>query len=128
MGQGYQYVGGIIYELTDDGHVPVKQKSSDIGSSVVPTDAAEQVAAPSVPRVYGAPTPKPEAPIAAKQPAPELTPKDVVRLARKRLVEVKREIARLRKLEVERDQLTRLLDAADGKPRAVVRDLPKRSA
>lgn len=50
-------------------------------------------------------------------------PINVVALARRRLREVKREIKRLRKLEAERDQLQRVINAADGKPVAVVTEL-----
>ena len=59
-------------------------------------------------------------PLQAKQPD---KPINVVSLARRRLREVKREIKRLRKLEAERDQLQRLINAADGKPVAVVTEL-----
>jgi hypothetical protein len=45
---------------------------------------------------------------------------NVLKLARQRLADLKREIKRLRRLETERDQLERLLRAADGKPVAVV--------
>lgn len=58
----------------------------------------------------------------------ELAPKDVIKLARARLRDVDREIKLLKKLEVERDQLRRLLDAATNRPRALVHELPKRSA
>lgn len=70
--------------------------------------------------------PKPDAAVSVQSPpahvprtvpaavAP-LAPRDVIRLARKRLREVEREIARITKLQKERDQLRRLLDAADGK-------------
>lgn len=55
------------------------------------------------------------------------TPKDVVKLARARLREVKRELRRMRGLEEERAELERLINAAENKPRAVVRELPKRT-
>ena len=55
----------------------------------------------------------------AKRIAPA-EPLDVLRAARARLRFLNAEIKKLRKLESERAQLTRLLDAADGKPAAVV--------
>ncbi len=61
------------------------------------------------------------------QPA-DLKPVNVVRLARARLREVERDIKRLKKLETERDELRRLLDAAAQKPRGTLRSLPTRSA
>lgn len=66
-----------------------------------------------------------------KRQAPRVdpAPPNVLKLARERLRYVEREIKRLKKLEVERDELRRLLDAAKTKPRAVVRELPtKRTA
>lgn len=60
--------------------------------------------------------------------AKPIAPRDVLRLARARLREVEAELKRIRRLEAERDELKRLLDAASNKPRAVVRELPKRSA
>ena len=50
-------------------------------------------------------------------------PINVVKLARARLREVQRGIKQLRKLEKERDELERLIRAADGKPVAVVANL-----
>lgn len=65
----------------------------------------------------------------ARRPAPKgATPKDVVRMARARLRELETELKRLRRLEKERDELRRLVEAAKAKPRAVLRELPKRSA
>lgn len=74
---------------------------------------AEDVVAP-------APVRRPQA---SKKPAP----KNVVALAKARLREVKIELRRLKALEKERDELERLIAAAENKPRAVVREL-KRSA
>jgi hypothetical protein len=56
------------------------------------------------------------------------TPKDVVRLARARLRDVKAELKRMRRLEEERAELERLIAAAENKPCAVVREFPKRTA
>jgi len=71
--------------------------------------------------------PRPVAKRHRAAPAAASTPKDVVRMARRRLREVEAEIKRLRRLERERDELKRLVDAASNKPRAVVREI-KRSA
>jgi hypothetical protein len=48
-------------------------------------------------------------------------------MAKARLREVKSELRRMKALEKERDELERLIGAAEGKPRAVVREI-KRSA
>jgi hypothetical protein len=56
-----------------------------------------------------------------------LAPRDVVKLAKARLRDIKKELRRLKALEKERAQLERLIDAADGKPRAVVHNI-KRTA
>lgn len=66
-----------------------------------------------------APVQPPKAAKIAKPPKP----KDIVKLARARLREVNREIARIRKLEKERDELARLVEAADNKPLAPVRGI-----
>jgi hypothetical protein len=50
-------------------------------------------------------------------------PINVVKLARARLRDVQRGIKQLRKLEKERDELERLIRAADGKPVAVVANI-----
>lgn len=57
----------------------------------------------------------------------DLTPQDVVKLAKRRLREIKRELKALRKLEAEKSQLERLVNAADGRPVAVVRELKRSS-
>lgn len=54
---------------------------------------------------------------------PPKKPLNVVKAAKARLREVNREIKRLRALETERDELQRLLAAAENKPRAIVRDI-----
>lgn len=55
---------------------------------------------------------------ASSKPSPELTPKTVLKMCRQRLKEVKREIkthtSATNKLVEEKNQLSRLLDAADG--------------
>jgi hypothetical protein len=53
-------------------------------------------------------------------------PLDVLKLAKQRLKVVKSELKRMAKLQTELEQLTRLINAAEGKPLAVVRDLPRR--
>lgn len=59
--------------------------------------------------------------------APE-KPQNIVALAKKRLAEVKVELRRMKALEKERVELERLIDAAKNKPRAVIREIQKRSA
>lgn len=60
---------------------------------------------------------------AAKAPAPM----NIIALAKARLKEVKAELKRMKALEKECGELERLLEAANKKPRAVVREL-KRAA
>lgn len=55
-------------------------------------------------------------------------PKNVVALAKARLREVKRELRTKKALEKERDELQRLIAAAENKPRAVVTDIKQRTA
>ena len=62
-------------------------------------------------------------PAAKNKPAP----KNIVALAKARLREVKKELKVKKALEKERDELERLIAAADSKPRAVVTNL-KRTA
>lgn len=90
------------------------------GLSVVastPADNREREEAPEPP----APPRKQQKKVETEQ----VSPKDVIRLARKRLRDIKRELKRMRQLERERDQLQRLLDAADDKRPASVRPLKR---
>ncbi len=92
-----------------------------IASSNVPSNEPlddDEDAAPSI-----AMTPRRQAHAKAKAPRAV----NVVQLAKSRLRDVKRDLRRMKALEKERAQLERLIDAADGKPRAVVRDI-KRTA
>lgn len=61
---------------------------------------------------------------AAAQPS-LATERDLIKAARRQLRELDREVARLRKLEIERDKIKRLLEAADG-ALAVVKPIPGR--
>ena len=66
---------------------------------------------------------------AAPSQSKPLAPKNIVQLAKARLKEVKVELKRMTALEKERTELERLIEAAEAKPRAVVRELkPKASA
>jgi hypothetical protein len=60
-----------------------------------------------------APPPRP-VPV-RKAPAVPITPKDVVKLAKARLRDVKKELRRLQLLEKERAELERLIEAAEGR-------------
>ncbi len=60
------------------------------------------------------------------QPAKRISfdkPINVLKAAKARLRDVNRELKRLGKLEVERDELKRLIHAAENKPCAIVRDI-----
>lgn len=61
-----------------------------------------------------------------KQAAP-VKPRSIVVAAKARLRDIEKELRRLKRLESERDELRRLVDAANNKPRAIVREI-KRSA
>jgi len=61
-------------------------------------------------------------------PPKPLSQRDIIKAARAELRATEKEIKRLRKLEKHRDELRRLLDAADGKTRPAIRSLPTRSA
>lgn len=63
-----------------------------------------------------------------KRVVAKVAPIDVVKLAKRRLREVERDLRQMKRLETERDQLRRLIDAADAKPRAVVTAISKRPA
>lgn len=103
---GYQYVGGVIYELNREGTVPVpQQESGEIGSSALPAATAV------------APVPRAAAPAPAKAPS---APPNILGLARQRLAEIKRELRRLKQLEREAAELARLISAAkDKRPKVV---------
>lgn len=62
-----------------------------------------------------------------RKPTKKPAPKDIVALAKARLREVKAEIRRMKKLEHECAELERLIQAAENKPLALVKQL-KRSA
>lgn len=126
---GYQYTpGGTLVELQPDGSVPFpKQSRDDIGSTVVGS-TIDVTRSPVVATNGVAYVPPTRADIAMGVKPRAISPADVIKLARARLRDVEKEIRRCKALEKERDQLRRLLDAADAKPRAVVRELPKRSA
>lgn len=124
---GYQFTPGGIFELEPDGSVPLpKQERGDIGSSQVkPRLPIVQTNGGLALSAFVPPT-REDVALGLRPKA--ISPADVIKLARARLRDVEREIKRCKALEKERDQLRRLLDAADNKPRAVVRELPKRSA
>lgn len=87
---------------------------------VVDLETARRLKAEAAERAQAEPSaPAPEAPKQAvpkaRKPKAEIKPADVIKLARKRLREVRREIKRLEKLRAEEDQLIRLLNAADNK-------------
>lgn len=73
---------------------------------------------------------RPAPPFAAMKKAPKsgaVSPKNIVATAKKRLRDIESELRRMKRLEKERDELRRLVEAATNKPRAVVREI-KRSA
>lgn len=118
------------YEFTPAGIVPIDATpataSDKMHGAAVPSaeldedDDKERVPTAKAPSAISPRTPPKSVP---------LKPRDVIKLARARLREVNREISRIKKLEKERDELSRLVAAADGKPIATVRALPlKRGA
>ena len=71
--------------------------------------------------------PRPSSKKSPAAPAKEVSPKNILALAKARLRDVKAELRRMKALEKERGELERLITAAENKPRAVVRDI-KRTA
>jgi len=110
--------GGLSSEFIGIGKGIVK-RCIDCGEIVKDVDrpAAEQSHSASVPATPPAKSGK------KSTAAPKSKPVDVIKLAKQRLREVRRELKTMRKLEAEQARLERLLNAADGKPAAVVREL-----
>ncbi len=124
MNHGFEFANGGIYPLgTNFGLVA---EGAIAGATTALAEVFEAVPVAVAPVRRPADITVGSAPPAAK-PSP-LKPVDVVKLARARLREVERDIKRLKKLEVERDELKRLLDAAAHKPSRNLRSLPTRSA
>lgn len=63
------------------------------------------------------------APVVIQAPSAPLKPKDVVRAAKARAADIRRELKRLRALEKELAELERLIAAAKQKPVAIVRNI-----
>ncbi len=114
------------FEFTPYGIVPLGTNLAEAaGAGIVGATADVELVLPAQSSVRAA--------IALQAPAArtelsKLKPIDVVRLAKARLKDVERDIKRLKKLEIERDELKRLLDAAAHKPTRALRSLPTRSA
>lgn len=87
-------------EFRDGGHTAADDDDEPF------TGVRPQMEAPRV-------APKPE-----PKPAKRITSRSVIAQAKAELRELNKEIARLRKLEAQRDAIKRLLDAADRKPNA----------
>lgn len=79
-----------------------------------------------------APVERKPAPVAHVSPAKakplKATEQDVIKLARAQLKQLNAEIKRLKKLEVQRDAIKRLLAAADAKPEGAANVRPLRSS
>lgn len=109
----------------------VSSEFGGMGSGVIRRciDCGEVIRSESVQPPQSAPAQEAAPPARATRKHPAENPKaqnkpvDVVKLAKRRLKEVRRELKAMRKLEAELAQLERLLNAADGKPTAVVREL-----
>lgn len=118
------------FEFTPQGILPLGTYREGVEESAI-SGATAQVPGPVPVSPQAVHVTAHRAPVATVQPKPmSLSPRDVVRLARRRLREVKADIKRLGKLQKEREQLERLLLAADGKfPKApgIVRDISHRA-
>ncbi len=111
--------GGHSFEFSPfAGIVEVDSSGGGNAEQIVPANA-ELFRAPdqTIPKRSATPI-KPAHP--AKQPT---KPLNVLKAAKARLREVERDLKRLAKLEVERDELKRLIHAAENKPCAIVRDI-----
>jgi len=97
------------YNLNEDGQlVPECLTCGHLSKPVAPEEVQLNVANP-----LGQTDDKPKRVAKVKPAAKPDKPVDVLKLARARLRELKTEIARLHRLEKERDQLERLLAAAN---------------
>ncbi len=104
--------GGHSFEFSvDHGAIPIGDPGDDFPIVAANPALFGRALAPEVPKAA------PAKPVAVEKPL------NVVKAAKARLKDVNREIKRLRKLEAERDELVRLLAAANNKPRANLRDI-----
>ncbi len=109
------------FEFTPQGILPLGAPTSTQGEGAIAGATAQAPPQHAMERVAVRP---PVLVVAQRIEQPtHLKPIDVIKLARRRLREVERDIRRIKALERERDELKRLLDAADNRPRAVVREL-----
>lgn len=141
MGRGIQYVGGVMMPiLTDAELAAMGQQLAGVAPSETaiapafdveraPADTVDISSLGSLGRVAPKPPSLPVAPPAvASKPGAVVTPKNIVRAAKARVKEIERDLKRLAALQVERDQLRRLIAAAEGKPVGVVVGIAKKSA
>ncbi len=105
-------MSGHSFQFAPNGIVAVEQGSNEVNETIIPANAD----------FFKAPSPV-STPVKCVKPSLQQKPINVVKAAKRRLREVKKEITRLRKLERERDELTRLITAAEQKPCAIVRDI-----
>ncbi len=121
-GQGFEFIGGAI--------VPLGQGNGVAARMIAETDGAPSGA--MVPRIVDVPTvsyhPPPEdarhAPRLAAKPIAS-KPMNVVREAKKRRAEIRKQLRVMRTLESELAQLDRLIKAAEQKPSPAVRSLTR---
>ncbi len=125
MGEGIEWTPAGPRPLSEAGRPVLEnpQKESP-GAVVQQVDAPKQSVLPGF--VAYTAQPATHQPIIAT--GPRLTPKTLLKQARARVRELDAEIKRLRRLEQEREELRRLIAAADGRPLAVVRDIKRPSA
>lgn len=121
MGLGFQFVGGKILQLESPDNPSGVDGAESMGRVVAP-ERAQQTIVPLVAAASVKPTKS-----TRDASTIAITPNSVQALARRRVREIRRELAKIPKLQRELDELQRMLDAASVKPVAAVRDIGKRS-
>lgn len=107
-------MSGHSFQFTPAGLVATEQGSNEANETIIPAN----------PEMFRAPEVRAVAPNA--QTARRICtdkPLNIVKAAKKRLRDVERDLRANAKLEVERDELKRLIHAAENKPCAIVRDI-----
>lgn len=116
------------FEFTPGGMAPLGSAPAASGDSLKEASAAR---AGLERKFVGQPAVKIQEAPAAPQPKRKaekpISPREVVRLAKRRRRDIKAELKHHARLENELAQLERLIGAAEGKPLAVVRDMPQRA-
>lgn len=116
-GKGFEFIGGMIVPLGEAGGIANRMIAATDGA---PSGAIVQSRPTLDLGVQHVPTP-----VKVSAPAPASKPMNVVREAKKRRAEIRKQLRVMRKLEAELSQLDRLIKAAEQKPSPAVRSLTR---